>query len=255
MIQKHLEINNKYNKKLSAIIELPEDNLKDILIISHCFTCSKIYKLYNNISKTLVDKNYAVVRYDVMGLGNSEGSFSQSTFSTNIDDLLSVYEYISKNFKTPKYLFGHSLGALVSIKAASNLESVIGVATVGSPSDFNNLIKLFSHYEDELTKSDKLNINLAGRSIDIGLDFLKDLRDNSAVDIIEKFNKSILIFHSDSDLTVPYRDGLNLFELIKSDKSFITLNNTDHLASKIEDSKYIAEILSLWFDKKNYLAN
>ena len=250
MIQEHLQIRNKYDKKLSVIIEMPEDDVKDILIISHCFTCSKIYKLYNNISKTLVDKNYGVVRYDVMGLGDSEGSFSDSSFTTNVEDLLSVYRYISDNFKTPKYLFGHSLGSLVSIKASNLLDSIDGVITVGSPSNFNNLIDLFSHYENELNKNSQVSINLAGRSIDIGLKFLKDLRDSSAMDIIEDFNKSILIFHSNSDMTVPYKDGLNLFNSINSDKSFITLNNTDHLANKVEDSDYISGILSLWLDKR-----
>lgn len=250
MIQEHLQIINKYDKKLSVIIEMPEDDVKDILIISHCFTCSKIYKLYNNISKTLVNKNYGVVRYDVMGLGDSEGSFSNSSFTTNVEDLLSVYRYISDNFKTPRYLFGHSLGSLVSIKASSLLESIDGVITVGSPSNFNNLIDLFSHYENELNKNSEVSINLAGRSIDIGLKFLEDLRASSAMDIIEGFNKSILIFHSNSDTTVPYKDGLNLFNSINSDKSFITLNNTDHLADKVEDSDYISEILSIWLDKR-----
>lgn len=249
-MQEHLEIINKYDKKLSAIIEMPEDDIKDILIISHCFTCSKIYKLYNNISKTLVDKNYGVVRYDVMGLGDSEGNFSESSFTTNVEDLLFVYEYISDHFKTPRYLFGHSLGSLISIKASNLLDSIDGVITVGSPSNFNNLINLFSHYENELNKNSEVNINLAGRSIDIGLRFLEDLRGNDAVDIIENFNKSILIFHSNSDMTVPYENGLNLFNSINSDKSFITLNNTDHLADKVEDADYISELLSIWLDKK-----
>lgn len=249
-MQKKLSIKNKYNKKLSAIIEIPDNHINDILIISHCFTCSKIYKLYNNISKILVDKNYAVVRYDVMGLGESEGDFSESSFTTNVEDLLSVYDYISTHFKTPRYLFGHSLGSLVSIKAANILDSIIGVSTVGSPSSFNNLIKLFSYYEEELNKNDKTSVKLAGRNINIGLNFLEDLRNSNANEIIDTFDKSILIFHSDSDLTVSYKDGINLFNSINSEKSFITLKNADHLANDLKHSNYIAEMLSIWIDHK-----
>lgn len=248
MINKHLEIKNKYNKKLSAIIELPYDDLKDIIVISHCFTCSKIYKLYNNISKTLVDKNYGVVRYDVMGLGDSEGDFSETSFTTNVDDLISVYNYISNNYKAPNFLFGHSLGSLVSIKAASILGSVVGVSTIGSPLNFNNLIMLFSQYEEELREYDKIKINLSGRNIELGLNFLEDLKKNDSGEIIESLDKPILIFHSNTDRIVPYSDGLSLFNIIKSDKSFITLKNTDHLASKVEDSDYIGEILGAWLD-------
>ena len=248
MLRENLLIENKYHKNLSAIIEMPEEGVKDFIIISHCFTCSKLYKLYNNISKTLVEKGYGVVRYDVMGLGDSEGDFSQASFTTNVEDLITIYDYISYNYKQPRYLFGHSLGSLVSIKAANMLESIIGVATVGSPVNFDNLIRLFSSYENELAEKESIVVKLSGRNINIGLDYLKDLLEESVDEIIESFNKSIIIFHSNSDRVVPYDEGLKLFNAINSEKSFITLKNVDHLAGNKEDSSYIGEILSTWLE-------
>lgn len=248
MIKENLMIKNKYEKSLSVIVEIPKKDLKEFIIISHCFTCSKIYKLYNNISKILVDKNYAVVRYDVMGLGDSEGDFSDTSFTSNVEDLISVYDFISDRYKAPKYLFGHSLGSLVSIKAANTLDSIAGLSTIGSPLDFNNLIRLFSKYEDDFDQSGKIRVNLSGRNIELGRDFLEDLKNTDSKEIIQKLEKPILIFHSNSDRVVPYSDGLHLFDLIASDKSFITLNNTDHLASKVNDSYYIGQILSTWLD-------
>lgn len=248
MIKNNLEIKNKYNKNLSAIIEMPERDVKDFVIVSHCFTCSKIYKLYNNISKILAEKNYGVVRYDVMGLGDSEGDFSETSFTTNLEDLISVYNYISDNYKAPRYLFGHSLGSLVSIKAANILDNIKAISTIGSPVNFDGLIGIFSYYEDQLKEDNKININLSGRNIDIGIKFLEDLKKNDSEEIILSLNKPILMFHSNSDSVVPYRDGLELFHLINSDKNFITLNNTDHLASKVEDSEYIGEILVTFLD-------
>lgn len=248
MIKENLQVKNKYNKHLSVIVEIPKDDLKDFVIISHCFTCSKIYKLYNNISKILVDNNYAVVRYDVMGLGSSEGDFSDTSFTTNVEDLIAVYNFISDKYKTPKYLFGHSLGSLVSIKAANILEPIKAVATIGSPKNFNNLIKLFSQYEDSFDESGKVKVNLSGRNIELGKDFLDDLKNMDSKEIIENFNRPILIFHSNSDAVVPYSDALSLFDLISSQKSFITLNATDHLASKVSDSEYIGQMLAIWLD-------
>lgn len=248
MIHKNIDIKNKYNKNLSTIIEMPKDNIKDFIIISHCFTCSKLYKLYNNISNTLVENDYGVVRYDVMGLGHSEGDFNDTSFTTNVEDLISVYDYISKNYKAPSYLFGHSLGGLVSIKAANILNSIVGVATVGSPSNFDNLIRLFSSYEEQLKEKDNIIVNLAGRNINIGLDYLKDLRTESINNIIKDFKKSIIIFHSDSDRIVPYDQGLKLFNSIESEKSFITLKDVDHLVNKSEDSQYIGDILYAWLE-------
>lgn len=250
-MQENIVIKNKYNKNLSATIEMPEENIKDFIIISHCFTCSKLYKLYNNISKTLVKMGYGVVRYDVMGLGDSEGDFSDTSFSTNVEDLITVYDYISENYKKTRYLFGHSLGGLVSIKAANILDSIIGVVTVGSPFNFDNLIRIFSNYEDELKENYNIVVNLSGRNINIGLDYLKDLKGESTKDIIKDFNKSIIIFHSNSDRVVPYDHGLKLFNSINSDKNFITLNNVDHLVGNKVDSIYIGDILYTWLENKS----
>lgn len=250
-MSKILSVKNKYNKNLSVIVAKPENNVKDYIIVSHCFTCSKSYKLYNNISESLVEKGYGVVRYDAMGLGSSEGDFSKSSFSTNVDDLITIYDYISENYKKPSFLFGHSVGSLVSIKAATILSSIKGVATVGSPSDFKTLIRLFSNYEDDLIKNNNLIINLAGRNINIGLDYLNDVKNESVDKIISDFNKSIIMFQSDSDKTVPHKDGLKLFNLIKANKSFITLNNVDHLAGDKKDSLYIGEMLYAWLENFN----
>lgn len=250
-MQKRINVKNKYNKNLSVIIEMPEKGVKDFIIISHCFTCSKLYKLYSNISKILSEKGYGVVRYDVMGLGNSEGDFSDTSFSTNVEDLISVYDYIAKNYKKPTYLFGHSIGSLVSIKVANMLESIKGVATVGSPSNFDNLERLFSNYEDELMKKENIVVNLAGRNINIGLEYLSDVRNERIEEVIKDFNKPIIIFHSDSDKTVLYQDGLELFNSINSEKSFITLKDVNHLADKKKDAIYIGEILYTWLENLN----
>lgn len=247
-MQKRIMVKNKYDKNLSAIIEMPEENTKDFIIVSHCFTCSKIYKLYNNISNLLVSKGYGVIRYDAMGLGDSEGDFSKSSFTTNVEDLISIYDYVCKNYKNPAYLFGHSLGSLVSIKGANILESIKGVATVGGPYNFDILIGLLSQYEEELQADHKGSVKLGGRNINLGLDYLKDIRQESVEEIISNFNKEIIIFHSDKDKTVPYSHGLRLFNSINSDKSFISLKDVDHLVSQEKDARYIGEILHLWLE-------
>lgn len=243
-----VEVKNKYNKKLSAIIELPEGNVKDFIIISHCFTCSKIYKLYNSISKDFIEYGYGVVRYDVMGLGDSEGDFSNASFTTNVEDLIAIYDYVAKNYKKPSFLLGHSLGSLVSIKAANILDSIKGVATVGSPSNFDALISIFSIYEEQLLEKSAIKVNLAGRKLNIGLDYLEDLRLESVDKILNDFKKEIIIFHSNTDQTVSYDHGLELFNSINSNKSFITLKNVDHLVSNKEDSAYIGDILYTWLE-------
>lgn len=244
----NIRIKNKYNKNLSTILDLPIGDIKDFVIISHCFTCSKRYKLYNNIAKALTEKGYGVARYDVMGLGESEGDFSHTSFTTNLEDLVTVYDYVAEHYKEPSFLVGHSLGSLVSIKAANLLDSIKGVATVASPQNFDNLIRLFSSYEQELKEKDNLVVKLFGRDINIGLDYLKDLKGESADEIFANFKKPIIMFHSLTDKVVPYEQGINLFNKINSEKSFISLNNVDHLVSNKKHSDCISNILYTWLE-------
>ncbi|MBS4538452.1 alpha/beta hydrolase [Clostridium sp. D2Q-11] len=249
MFSKEISIKNKYNKFLSILLEYPDDTLKDYIIFNHCFTCSKNYKIYNNISKILVKNGYGTIRFDMTGLGDSEGDFEDTNLTTNIEDLISVYEYISSNYKTPKFLIGHSLGGLISIKAASQLPFIKGIATIGTPYNLNGLIKLFSKYEDELSSKGKTEIDIAGRKFKIGDHFLEDIKNENIHQSMRKFDKPIIIFHSNKDKTVPFESGLKLFNLISSPKSFITLQDANHLVSNKDDGYYIGSILARWFDE------
>jgi putative redox protein len=119
---------------------------------------------------------------------------------------------------------------------------------VASPQNFDNLIRLFSSYEQELKEKDNLVVKLFGRDINIGLDYLKDLKGESADEIFANFKKPIIMFHSLTDKVVPYEQGINLFNKINSEKSFISLNNVDHLVSNKKHSDYISNILYTWLE-------
>lgn len=248
MVHKNLNIKNKYNKKLSAILDMPKENIKEYVIFNHCFTCSKDYKIYNNISKILISNGYATIRFDMMGLGNSGGNFSDTSFITNVEDLNAIYKYIKENYKAPKFLIGHSLGGLISIKASEKLKDIKGIAAIGSPFNLNGLKNILSKYNDELYEKGSAKIDVSGREFTIGRKFIEDVKDENIENTIKNFNKSIIIFHSNIDEVVDYKYGIKLFNTINSDKSFITLKEVNHLVSGKDDAYYIGEILSNWFD-------
>lgn len=248
MLSKKLFIKNKCNKNLSVLLEYPEGIVKDYIIINHCFTCAKNYKIYNNISESLVSNGYGTIRFDMMGLGDSEGKFKDTNFNTNVEDLTSVYEYISSNYNPPKFLIGHSLGGLISIKASHKLSSIKGIATIGTPYNLNSLLSLLSKYEEELSNNGEIKINVAGREFKIRDHFLENLKTEDIDGSIKNLNKAIIIFHSDKDKTVPIEDGLKLFNTIDSTKSFVTLKDVNHLVSKKDDGYFIGNMLSQWFN-------
>ena len=114
-----LQIQNKKGHNLNAYLELPANQKPNYYaIFAHCFTCSSSLNAVKNISRTLTTHGFGVVRFDFTGLGRSEGKFAESHFSGNVEDLVSVHEYMKTNFKTPSLLVGHSLGWCSSISCS-----------------------------------------------------------------------------------------------------------------------------------------
>lgn len=249
MKTKKLYVKNRYGYNLEVYLDLPDTSKPESYgIISHCFTCSKNYKIYENLSKYLTNKNIAVFRFDMMGLGNSEGNFKETTFTTNVRDLLDIASFIKNNFDSPIFLIGHSLGGLISIEASFNITSIKGIATIGSPNNFNNLINFIAKFKQELYNKGEADIKIANRNFKVGYNFLKDIKNHNINNSIENLTKPIILFHSNKDTIVPYKEGLELFNKINSNKTFVTLNGANHLISNKVNNKYIVDIFHSWIN-------
>jgi len=109
---------NSQGEMLSGRLELPVGTPKAYALFAHCFTCSKDIIAPNIISKTLTNDGVAVLRFDFTGLGNSQGDFANTNFSSNVDDLLSACKHLGKQFEHPELLIGHSLGGAAVLQAA-----------------------------------------------------------------------------------------------------------------------------------------
>src|SRR5690554_2916396 len=116
---------------LSGLLETPANDVKAYAIFAHCFTCGKDIAAASRIAGALVEKGIAVLRFDFTGLGNSDGDFSNTNFTSNLDDLRAVAEFLKENYYAPQLLIGHSLGGAAVLAVANDIESVIEVRTVG----------------------------------------------------------------------------------------------------------------------------
>jgi len=237
---------NSHNQILSGRLELPVNEPIAYAIFAHCFTCSKDIIAPNTISKELTKKGIAVLRFDFTGLGNSQGDFSNTNFSSNVEDLLSACDELAKVYREPEILIGHSLGGAAVLKAAKNLPKIKAVATIGAPSNVEHVAHLFDNQICEIQKTGEAEVSLGGRNFTIKKQFIDDLKDNSILDDLGNLKKSLLILHSPLDRTVSIDDAAKIFSAAKHPKSFVTLDNADHLLMNKRDAQYAADVIGSW---------
>ncbi|MEE9118507.1 MAG: bifunctional alpha/beta hydrolase/OsmC family protein [Calditrichia bacterium] len=238
---------NKEGQKLSARLELPADRKpQNFALFAHCFTCNKNFSAIRNISRALTSKGFGVLRFDFTGLGESEGNFADTNFSGNIEDLIAAAEFLDKNHMAPALLVGHSLGGAAVIYAGSLLDSVRAVATIGAPGDPEHLKHLFTSLQDDFESSGFANVSIGGRIFKIKKQFIDDLEARDMSEVLKKSKNALLVAHSPQDNIVGIDHASKIFKAARHPKSFVSLDNADHLLSNREDSLYIGGVIAQW---------
>lgn len=243
-----VEFKNDQGETLAGLLETPESNQSAIhyAIFAHCFTCSKDVAAASRISRSLAKKGIAVFRFDFTGLGNSDGDFANTNFSSNIQDLLSAAQMLEDDFKAPSLLIGHSLGGAAVLSAAHQLPSVKAVSTIGSPATADHVQHLFADAVSELEQEGEARVRIGIREFNIKKQLLDDLNHNNSADHIARLRRPLLIFHSPVDNIVSIDEAAKIYTAAKHPKSFISLDNADHLLTNRDDSEYVGLTLSAW---------
>jgi len=215
---------NSRGQTLEGRLEMPVSRKpKAYGIFAHCFTCTKNIRAATAISRALASKGIAVLRFDFSGLGGSEGDFAESTFSSDIEDIVSAASFLRENYEAPQILVGHSLGGAAVLHAASSLPEVAAVSTIGAPFDPDHVTHLFESKIEEIKKSGAAQVDLAGRTFTVTDEFLEDLKKRDPKKTIKELGKALLVMHSPRDTTVDIENAAKIYSNAKHPKSFITL--------------------------------
>lgn len=242
-----LKIKNSKGLTLNAYMELPANQKPNYYaIFAHCFTCSSNLNAVKHVSRSLTQDGFAVIRFDFTGLGRSEGEFADSHFSANVQDLLDVHSYISGHYEAPGLLVGHSLGGAAVLVAASKLKAVKAVATIGAPATVGVVKHLFSHQIEDIEDKGSVEVDIGGRPFIINKDFVEEFDKTDLPVIVKNLRKPLLIMHSPLDKIVGIDNAKQLYVNAHHPKSFITLDDADHLLSEEKDSQYVGEIIGTW---------
>jgi uncharacterized OsmC-like protein/alpha/beta superfamily hydrolase len=235
--------------QLAAALDTPDGEITAYALFAHCFTCGKDVLAAKRIATALAAKGIAALRFDFTGLGSSEGDFANSTFSSNVADLVRAADYLRDVRTAPALLIGHSLGGAAILAAAAQIPEAKAVVTIAAPSDPAHVTHLFKDHIDDIRKHGEVEVSLAGRPFRIKREFLDDVAEHGLMEKVAKLHKALLIMHSPTDDTVGIDNATKIFLAAKHPKSFVSLADADHLLSGKRDATYAADVIAAWAER------
>ena len=236
---------------LAGKLHLPRGSYRGAAIFAHCFTCSKETLAASRIAAGLAAAGVAVLRFDFTGLGQSQGAFSQTSFATNLDDLISAASFMeSRKFGAyslaPQLLIGHSLGGAAVLAAAPDIASVRAVATIGAPSFAGHVLHLFQEATAQIEKEGQAEVHIGGRPFTVGAEMVRDLKSRMTAEHISGLRCDLLVLHSPIDSIVGIDNAAEIFTHAKHPKSFVSLDTANHLLTRAEDAAFAASVIASW---------
>ncbi len=231
---------------LAALLDLPPGEPRAYALFAHGFTLSKDAFAAARISQCLAARGIAVLRFDFTGLGASGGEFGNTNFSSNIEDLVAAADWLRENRAAPEILVGHSLGGAAVLAAAAEIDEARAVATINAPADPGHVQHLLAAKRDEIEARGEAEVTIGGRTFCIRKQFLEDIEEHRLADIIGGLRKALLVFHGPRDELVSIDNASKIFLAAKHPKSFVSLDDADHLLSRRQDAIYVAEVLAAW---------
>ncbi len=231
---------------LAARLDTPDHKPKAYALFAHCFTCTKDIHGANSIAKALTARGIAVLRFDFTGLGASEGEFANTNFSSNVEDLIKAADYLREEHTAPDIIIGHSLGGTAVLSAAKNIPEARAVVTIASPADAEHVAHNFKADIATIEDKGEAEVKLAGRPFTIKKQFLEDIKSQNVRNDIHNLKKALLILHAPRDETVGIENAEAIYNAALHPKSFVTLDNADHLLSSKKDAEYAAAIIAAW---------
>lgn len=231
---------------LSARLDLPDGPHLATALFAHCFTCSKDIPAARRIAARLASMGIAVLRFDFTGLGHSKGEFANTTFTSNVGDLHAAAAYLAGRGMAPTLMIGHSLGGAAVLRAAGDMAGIKAVVTIGAPYDPEHVTHNFSDALEDISTVGRATVDLGGRPFTIGKGFVKDVKAQMLGPVIKELKAALLVMHAPRDSVVGIENATNIFAAARHPKSFVTLDDADHLITQARDAEYAADVIAAW---------
>lgn len=230
-------------------IDFPDSPPKAFAVFAHCFAGSHHTPGAARTCKQLTDFGIASLRFDFPGLGQSEGEFADTSFSQNVADLVAAAQWLEDNYSAPQLIMGHSLGGAAALAAATKIDSIAAVATIGAPFDPAHSVLHYADKIDDIDQNGFATVTLGGRDLVISRGFLEDLADTNPEAYLSKLRKPLLLLHSPIDQTVGINNAQTIFSATRYPKSLVSLEKADHLLTRQGTAQRAANLIGAWADQ------
>ena len=232
--------------ELAARLDLPAGPVRAFALLAHCFTCGKDVLAARRIAAGLAEAGIAVLRFDFTGLGSSDGEFANTNFSSNVEDLVRAANFLRASYAAPAILIGHSLGGAAVLAAAARIPEAKAVVTIGAPADVSHVLNQLGTSLAEIRSRGEAQVTLAGRPFSIKRSFVEDAEGQRLEGAIRQLGKALLVMHAPRDEVVGIENASRIFLAARHPKSFVSLDDADHLVSDARDAAYAAEVIAAW---------
>ena len=232
--------------RLAGRLELPRGEPTAYAVFAHCFTCGKDVRAAVHVARTLAELGIATLRFDFTGLGGSGGEFANTTFTSNVADLVAAAHELARTHAAPGLLIGHSLGGAATLAAAEQIPSAAAIVTVGAPFDTAHVLHLLKAGLPAIEEQGEAEVVIAGRSFRVRRELVRDLAAQDQARRIAALRRPLLVMHAPGDDVVGIESAAAIFQAAKHPKSFVSLDKADHLLSQPADAAYAARLLAAW---------
>ena len=233
-------------QQLAGALDLPDGSARAVALFAHCFTCTKNSLAALRIARALAARGFAVLRFDFTGLGRSGGDFADSTFSGSVSDIVAAGRALEQRLLAPSLLVGHSLGGAAVLAAALQMDSVQAVATIGAPYDAGHVKHLLAEGLEAIEREGEAEVEIGGGRFRLKRPFLEDLQRHDQGARIRALRRALLVLHAPHDDTVSVANAQAIYEAALHPKSFVSLDDADHLLTRRADAEYTADLIAAW---------
>ena len=232
---------------VEGTLDAPGTTPRGWAIFAHCFTCGKNSLAAARISRALARAGIGVLRFDFAGNGESGIAPGHPSYATNVGDLIAAAHAMAAAGMPPSLLIGHSLGGAAALEAAGDLQEIAAVATIAAPADAELVLELFAPEDlKRIEAHGEAEVRIAGRPFTIRRSFLDGIKGHDIETRVTALRRPLLILHAPLDSVVAIDHASRLFLAARHPKSFVSLDQADHLLTKVDDANYAASMIAAW---------
>ncbi|OBK75982.1 alpha/beta hydrolase [Mycobacterium sp. 1164985.4] len=233
---------------LAGVIDVPDGDVRGWGVFAHGFTLGKDSPAASRICKQLASEGIGMLRFDNLGLGDSEGDWSDGSFSHKVADTARAVEFMNSSDREVRLLVGHSFGGSAVIAAAHECPTVKAVATVAAPYEPAHVERIYDALVERIEEEGEAQFHIGGKALTLKRHFLEDVRDADLRERIHSLRRALLVMHSPTDNTVGIANASEIFQAARHPRSFVSLEGADHLLTGKDQAARAARIVSAWAD-------